>query len=463
MFDTIKNIFKKESSKPSVDDQLTDLINRAGQYGVSFKLAQDIFSDKTLSIHQEKARAKKAYNDNSFVQVAVNNLVNLLEGENSGVCSENMIIKDYGEKWENFTNFKNAKREAENEAIITGDGYIKKIKGSKGSFKYKHIENSEDMYIEWDYKNNKPRRYIRRLFYTEAQAKSLGVKKFTLQTPFGLETIFGIEYSPEEIIHFKFMNSHFGLYGRSPLFSILNDVEIMQRIERSIAVISMFKAIPQKILTPKQSSPEKPSVWTPKQVQLISKQLKSQKDFESSIVGMPMDSINVTDSGQLVELTGYLDYFKRKISISLSPEFIIHGELVNRSTSVEQKQIFYLSIVAMRDYFTDVVNESIQEGMLSSLNVLKSAGVKIPNATFWYEWGEFDVELRQEKTQRLIQEWNMGIITLNEYRESLGYEPDEEIGYLRRFDLMGSPGDNILENLKGAINGETKKTKKDTK
>jgi len=135
----------------------------------------------------------------------------------------------------------------------------------------------------------------------------------------------------------------------------------MNRIERSIAVISMFKAIPaipQKILTPKQTSNEINN-WTSAQIKLIENQLKSQKDYESSIVGTPMDSLNVTDSGQIIDLNGYLDYFKRKISICLSPEFIVHGELVNRNTSTEQKQFFYLSVVSLREEFIDEIEDSL--------------------------------------------------------------------------------------------------------
>lgn len=461
----MRNPFKrmKTESKAGVEDQLDDLLSKVGYNGVSFKMAQDIFNSKTLTIHQEKAKCKKAYNTNSFVQVSVNYLLNVLEGEDPCIESENKVIKEYGRKWGKFSNWKIARKEALQEAIITGDGYIRKIKGDKGSFKYQHIENSEDIYIDWDWENERPKKYIQRLYFSSAQAKRMGIKAHTLKTIYGVETIYGIEYSPEEIIHLKFMNNYWRVYGRTPLASILNDIEVMDRIERSIAIISMFKAIPQKILTPKQASQDKPSIWTPNQVKMIGNQLKNQKDFENPLIGTPMDSLNLTDSGQLIELTGYLDYFKRKISMVLSPEFIVHGELVNRNTGTEQKQLFYLSVVSIRDWFIDSINESLKEGMNASLNILKEQGIKIPDATFYFEWGEFDIELREEKTKRLIQEWNLGLITLNEYREELGYKEDEEIGNLRRFDLMGSPSEQAMESIKGAINGDSRETKEDTK
>lgn len=457
----LKDIFKKKE-ETGVQSKVDDLISNYGQQGISFKLAKDIFSELKLSIHQEKAKCKKAYNDVSFVQTAVNNLMNVLEGEKPKIVCENEVIENYSKKWERFSGWKRARREAEQEAVITGDGYIRKIKGDKGSYKYQHIENSEDIYIDWNYQENRPNRYLQRVYYTQAQAKNLNIKSYQIKTTYGIETIFGIEYQPHEIIRFKFMQHSFGIYGRSPLASIIQDVDIMKRIERSIAVISMFKAIPQKILTPKQTS-DTPAKWNQQQIKMIGEQLKNQKDYENSIVGTPIDTVNVTDSGQLIELTGYLDYFKRKISISLSPEFIIHGELVNRSTSVEQKQFFYLDVVSMRDFFLPEVEASLQEGLNASLNVLREQGIKIPNAIFYFEYGEFDVELREEKTKRLLQEWEGGLITMNEYREELGYEPDELFGENYKFDLMATQPQQQINKVKDIVNDKDEPNKETQK
>jgi len=458
----IRNPFKKKEKKEtlSVQDKLDDLLNNFGQAGVGFKMAKDIFSETSLTIHQEKARCKKAYNDNSYLQTAVNNLVNVIMGENPEIFSENQVIKKYAKKWAKFSNWKKAKKEAIQEAIITGDGYVKKIKGNLGNFKYQHIENSEDMYIEYDWQKEQPKRYIRRYYYTQAQAKNLGLKAFTIKTINGVETIFGVEYSPDEIIHFQFNHNYERQYGRSPIASVLNDVSIMNRIERSIAVISMFKAIPQKILTPKQTSNEINN-WTSQQIKLIEGQLKSQKDYESSIVGTPMDSLNVTDSGQIIDLNGYLDYFKRKISICLSPEFIVHGELVNRNTSTEQKQFFYLSVVSIRDEFIDEIEDSL-EGLNKSLQTLRDKGINVPNATFEFIWGDFDVELRPEKNQRIKEEVISGLITLNEYREQMGYEPDEEIGNHYLWEVRPTQPQQQIEQIKQVLDdGINKETEKD--
>ncbi|MFW6173358.1 MAG: hypothetical protein ACOC44_10030 [Promethearchaeia archaeon] len=462
MFERIKNIWKPKEKKgqetASVQDQVNDLLTRVGQHGVSFKLAQDIFSERKLSVHQEKAECKKAYNSVSYVQVAVNNLVNVILGDKPFINSENETIKSYAKEWKKLSKFGKAKKEAIQEAIITGDGYIRKLKGQNGNRKYKHIENSEDMYIDWDYQNNRPKRYIRRLYYTEAQAKREGIESFTLKTPYGLETIFGIEYDPSEIIRFKFMEHSFGVYGRSPIASILNDVDIIKRIERSIAVISMFKAIPQKILTPKDSG-ENTKTWNDKQIKQIEEQLKNQKDFESSIVGTPIESLNVTDSGQIIELTGYLDHFKRKISISLSPEFIIHGELVNRNTSTEQKQVYYLTVSAIREYFEDDIQEALEEGLNSSLEALREKGINLPYAQFWWEWGQYDIETREQKEERINRDWKEGLISHAEAREEKNYEPDETIGDQYSFDLISNPGQQVVEGLKNAIdNGNNKET-----
>lgn len=423
----------------NVQDKLDQLLQNVTPQGVSFKLAKDIYSRKELTIHQEKQLCKKAYNEVSFVQMSLNNLISVIEGDHPKICSDNSLIEKYGNKWAKISGWASAKKDAEMEALKSGDGYVRKIKGDKGSYKYFNIPNAEDIYIDWDYECMRPKRYIQKLYFSEAQAKKLGIKSYNLVTPFGFETIQGIEYSTNEIIHFKYGDGPFGIYGRSAIASIINDVSVLDRLERSIAIIAMFKAIPQKILMPKAIKSDKPIRWTKQEVDTIGEYLSDQKDYESPILNVPIEALNVTDSGQIIELNGYLDYYKRKITIALSPEFIAHGDIVNRSVGDNQKQVYYLSVIHLRNNFIEPIEESLQEGLTLSLNVIKDK-VNIDFDIFWYEWGEFDVETRELKNTRLMNEYNSGLITLNEYREEVGYKRDELLGDLYKQNGMDTQG-----------------------
>lgn len=433
----------------SVQDQLSNLINGFEYFGVDYKYARDIYSETTLTIHQEKAKCKKAHSDNTFIQKGVGQLLNVVFGDDPHFESKSGVLMGYTKKWAFFSGWMAEMKAGTKQAFITGDGFVRKIKGDKGSFKYKNIENSEDMYIDWDYDLNQPKRYIERVYATQARAegiKSPEYKTFTLNTPLGTETINGIEYSADEIIHIKFGENVWGIYGRGAPAPALDDIDILNQMERSAAVIARYKAVPKKLLFPDTTADEE--VMDDKALAPIKTMLKKMKDFESPIVGQKFSSLNLTDGGQAIDLTPYFDYFKRKISIIVSPEFIAHGELVNRSTSVEQKQMFFLDVCAIRSDFDGIMQSSSHEGVIASLAVLEEKGITIPKVSFKFKWGEYDVELRVEKTDRIQKEWNDGMITLDEYRIQMGYESNEIYGLAFKWEVSSSPEAQIAEGMK---------------
>lgn len=440
----------QEANGLSIQDQLNDIINGFGYFGVSYKYAQNIYSETTLTIHQEKAKCKKAHSDNVFIQRGVSQLLNVVFGDNPHIDSTDPVMLGYSNRWYFFSNFGAEMKAGSKQAVITGDGFVRKIKGDKGSFKYKNIENSEDMYIDWDYDLNKPKRYIERVYATQANAegiKSPEYATFTLTTALGTETINGIEYSPDEIIHIKFGENVWGIYGRGAPAPALDDIDILNQMERSAAVIAKYKAIPKKMIFPDTTADTE--IMGDKAVRKVKKLLQSMKDYESPVIGQKFSSLNLTDSGQAIDLTPYFDYFKRKISIVLNPEFIAHGELVNRSTSVEQKQLFFLDVCSIRSGFFGIIDASAHEGVIASLKVLEDKDIKIPKATFHFKWGEYDVELRVEKTERIRSEWNDGMIKLNEYRLQMDYPAEEEaIGEFYSWEVKSSPEAQVAEGLK---------------
>ena len=442
----------------SVQDQLDSLLAGFSYFGVNYKYAQDMYSETTLTIHQEKAKCKKAFSDNTFIQKGIGQLLNVIFGDDPHFVSTNMTLMGYTKKWAFFSGWLAEMKKGAKQALTTGDGYVRKIKGSLGSFKYKNIENSEDMYIDWNYEEERPNRYIERVYATQANAEEIKTpeyKTFTLKTPLGTETINGIEYSPDEIIHIQFGENVWGVYGRGAPAAALDDIDILNQMERSAAVIAKYKAVPKKMIFPDTTSEEE--VMDDKSVLRVKKVLQEMKDYESPVVGAKFAALNLTDGGQAIDLTPYFDYFKRKISIIVSPEFIIHGELVNRSTSVEQKQMFFLDVCAIRSGFIGVIDESSNEGIIASLKVLEEKGMIIPKASFKFTWGEYDVELRVEKTERIQGEWNNGMIQLNEYREQMGYQLDETFGPAYKWELTSSPEAQVGESLKKLVGTKDEK------
>ena len=456
MFERLKKVVSalkenETTTESSVQDQIDNLMKGIEYFGLNYKYAQDIFTKKTYTLHEEKAKCKKAYADNSYLQMGVNYLLNIIFGDNPRIVSKNESLTIYATRWMYFSEYLKEARAGIKEAIITGDGYVQKIKGDLGSFKYRNIDTSEDMYIEYDYQNNRVKRYIQRVYYTQANAMDVKIGTFKLSTPRGFETINGIEYSPDEIIHFKFMDNIFGTYGRSPISAVLNDVEIIDQMERAISVIARYKAIPKKVIMPDTTNIDER--MGDKEVKKLKEVLTNLQDFESPVIGTKLNSINLTDGGQALDMRPYLDYFKQKISVVLTPQFIAHGEIVNRATSQEEKQIYFLSISSIRSEFLPVIEETSREGLVASLKVLEDKKVKVPKARFNFVFGRYDVELRDEKNIRMMNEWNNGLITLDEYRLENEYILDEDYGNLYKWETDAG-NDNIAESISNSIKKE---------
>ncbi len=444
---------ESKESMLSVQDQLDNLLKGFDYFSVGYKYAQDMYNETTLTIHQEKAKCKKAVKDNTYLQKGLQEIINVIFGDKPRIESQNEVLKNYAKKWNRFSNYIKEVKQGCTQAVATGDGYVRKIKGDKGSFRYQNIENAEDIYIDWDFEENRPKRYIERVYYQEARTKGIKApeyKNYTLQTPLGTETIRGIEYSPDEIMHIKFGENVWGIYGRGAPASALDDIDILNQMERSAAIIARYKAVPKKMIFPDTTNNDE--VMDDKAVQKIKKVLQEMRDYESPVVGAKFASLNLTDGGQALDLTPYFDYFKRKVSIVMSPEFIVHGELVNRSTGVEQKQMFYLDVCSIRSDFENTIQDNLTEGLNASIKILENQGVQVPKAVYWFEFGDYDVELREDKNSRLMNEWLNGVICLNEYRKTMGYPEDEEYGIAYRWEIANTNESQLSETIKKITN-----------
>ena len=414
------------------------------------KFVRDIISNKERKTHEEKLECKKAYRDNALIYSAIRTFKDIIKGDRSRIDTRNDILKKYIEdKFLNTTGFLDAEDVAIEEAITTGDGYIEEVKGET-LIEYRPIYNTEDMYIDYDYETDEVKRYIMRVY--GVNMKKEGVGTHTIYTPYGIETVIGYELSKESIIHYKFGNDVYGVYGRSPIAPTLNDVDILKKIERAVAIIAMYKAVPKKILMPDSADEE--DSFSPGEITQIEDLLRNSTDFENPIIDKRIAELDLSNGGKDVNMQPYIDYLKRKITVAMAPEFLIHGEEVNRATSREQKQTYYLRVAATRRPFEITTTKALREGVNHMLadNKFKKDLIGV----FTYEYGDFDIELPQERQERLLQNWNDGAMTLKELRAELDLQEIEGTDVFKWEVTSNDPTMLPAEN-------ETKRKSKDTK
>lgn len=388
------------------------------------KFAKDIFTLRQRDMHEEFRQCKKAFYSNSLINAAITTMVDLIKGEGYYVESNNLKLAKYLEDYCKRTGLYEAYKTALLDYAITGNGYIEVIRNKKGEVvKYAPYSNAEDIYIDYDYQTNKIKRYIQRTLvgeHSSDKAKRLnsGGQKTTqhvILTPQGRQTITGIVVPKENLIPIKQGINIFGVYGRSEVASVLDDLRMLESIDRSVAVIARYKAIPKKILTKKLNDniPGNRAL-TQQEINQLSSAMKMANDEENFILNGEWETVDLSDGGKDIRLEGYIDYLKRKITIALAPEFIIHGENTNRATSREQKQVYELRISTKR--------QNPEQVMTQILTPVANEIMKVDPTfagTFMFKNGDYDILLPEEKEIITRDRWQSGIITLAEAREEL--------------------------------------------
>ena len=104
-----------------------------------------------------------------------------------------------------------------------------------GNWEQKEVDNFDEYYIQ---------RIAPGIKYRQAKWFNLS---YYLDQKFRQFRIYGIPINKEKMIHFKLNIGVTGVYGQSYLASAINDNLILQELERSIAILAKYKAVPRKI------------------------------------------------------------------------------------------------------------------------------------------------------------------------------------------------------------------------
>jgi len=221
--------------------------------------------------------------------------------------------------------------------------------------------------------------------------------------------IYGIPISKNKFIHFRLNLGDIGIYGRSYLASCLDDYEALTSIERAIAVIAKYKAVPRDILM----YGDKDNPASDDEIDQVLMTLDGLEMEESLVVNKPIKRETISYAGQDINLDYMIQHLKKKIIAGIAPDFIMGmGDQVNRATAQVELLAYILSIYSKRRIFLKPLEERIIKPWLIS----KGLG----HVKCWLEFGELSLETKQEKTSRALQEFTSNTITLNQYLDDVG-------------------------------------------
>jgi len=379
------------------------------------------------------------YNHNSYVQSAVNTMKDFIKGGEITVESKDAKSKIRAQAFIESLEVDEWIDEVIENCIKTGNAYAEvdwQDAQWKIPYKIYPIADSSQIYINCDehgeplkikkigqnpftkepevrITSNEEEYYIQKINETTRHPKGKYYQlSYNLNNQFNTERIYGIPINKRKIIHFKLNLGDTGIYARPYIASSLDDNEILKQIERSIAIIAKYKAVPRDILM----YGDKDNPATDDEVNDFIIYLESLEKDESAIVNKPIQRQSLSWSGQDINLDYMIKHVNKKLIAGIAPDFMMGlGDQVNKATAQISLISYILAIYSKRHLFLKPLEKIFLKPFL------QREGLKPCTLKF----GELDFETKSEKTNRVGSLWTQNLITLNRALELLG---ETEIG-----------------------------------
>jgi len=398
--------------------------------------ARDIYKFKYMTPHEEMEEVMNAKDRNTFFESAVNTATDFICGKDFVFKSEDEFSKTTVEKWSQDIELEQKTRELVESTLTTGNGFLEQdffdtrlTGGALVPQRIYTIPDASMMYINSDefgdpkpiktvsntgevlIKKNFKEFYIQKINqnFKNDRARYYQLSYYGGTTSFSGLTyqIYGIPIDKRKLIHIKLNMGNTGLYGRSPLASAINDNEILYEIERSIAVLAKYKAVPRKIW----SVGEKDNEIADDELDNFVYYLENLNKEDDAWINKPVSAVDVGYAGQELNLEYAINHIKRKMIAGVSLDFLSGmGQDVNRATATQELLAFILSIYSKRKIFLRVIQKQIIN------KYVQYRGLK----PVTIEFDDLDFETKNEKETRVRQNWTTDMIKYNEMRDQTG-------------------------------------------
>lgn len=416
--------------KENLQNQINAIAERFGKSTWGNKFLTNIYKDQILYPHDEMQRASKAFNYNSYVFRASKTRANFMTGGEIRVAGASQIWADKVNKIIQESRLSYCISEVGEDLIVSGNSYLEKIRKSGKIIAYLHIPKPEYIYVQVD-DNDEIEYYVQEI----KESNYSSAKHFEIKYYGDIKkAVRGIRLEKDDVMRLTLGTATIPIYGRGAVCTLVNDIEVVWEIERAMAVIARYKAIPKKFLSPKTEN------TNPQLAEWLSNQISSLSDFENPISPYPLDVQDLSYSGSDLNIQPMLDYMKKKLTVPLAPSFLMHGEETNYAVSHDQKASFELEIRSERNDLAQQLKPHIDELILSHGMALQEYEI---------EFGEYDLGQTEVERKATIENFNAGLITLNEAREILGYDADKEKGDMYAYELRSDS--NAFADLLGDV------------
>lgn len=420
---TIRNTFNSSTNQEDVGGGFFFSGNGSNSILSDF-FGTDVFNEEEMTPHNEMMRVREMIDNNAFIASGLSTYQSIFLGDEVNVESEDAETRQFfNDEWLPESNLVNA---------MANGGVGEHFKGIGNA--YYHVQRGEATGIPkkveliakpdnmWIRKNSdgSVKDYILEV-PNEIRDHDNPEKNYeTFTVSYGgtaKDTVIGIRYEPEEIIHVPQGMHQVPPYGRADLASASSDEKILREIERSYGVIARHKQVPKKIISLYKEMDGDQMPLSSEEYEEKLDHLNSLRDTDNPVWNnVKADIEDYSYGSENIKMQETIDYLKRKITSPVIPQFMIHGDMTTNAVSNDQLAVFFQEVRGDRHSHVQKFNELLQE-------VARRKGL---SEDVTLSFGDLELDTEQSKKQRVVNRWQKGLITLNEARDMLGLPEDEE-------------------------------------
>lgn len=260
----------------------------------------------------------------------------------------------------------------------------------------------------------------------------------------------GVEFAPEDIVHFPYKRPSGRAYGVPMIYNVLDDVKLLRQIEENVARLIYRNLFPLHLYKVGLATPGYEA--TDEEIEELREQIRNLPS-DGALVVPERHNIEVVGSqGQAIDASSYLQYFRERVFSGLFVSDTIMGisGTANKSTSDNQSADLNDSVKDFQKTFADifkfhVINEILFEGGFDP--ILNSED----EVDFVFMEIEFDAKIKREN--HIAQMFMQNTISFEEMRQLMGKDTaiDESRLYYHMF-LEGADGSTATSDSEAAAN-----------
>ncbi len=235
-------------------------------------------------------------------------------------------------------------------------------------------------------------------------------------------------WTAEKVIHLHFDRKTGRAFGTPFLINVLDDVIALRQIEEDIQNLvhrELFPLYKYKIGTAEQPA-------EPEEITQAAIEIENLRAEGGLILPFRHDVEVIGSEGTALDASKYLDHFKERVAVGLgvAPHHLgmsMNGG--NRSVTERLDVALYDRIKQMQKLFSEMIRLNIFNELLfeGGFDPISNPAESSTSDRCYFKFKEIDVDTQVKKENHVIQKFVSNLITLDEARLALGYDPDVDI------------------------------------